>query len=108
MQAEKRAAAAEVLAGVFPLTDRACRLALRAVMAAARGVEAGGVRVGHWEGVGCTLTAAAGVVGRVEGVAWSVLVPGRQVAFHPRAAGPPGDGAAGAVDGGLARRAAGR
>ncbi|MEU0309128.1 DUF2397 family protein [Streptomyces cyaneofuscatus] len=105
VEAEKRAAAAEVLAGVFPLTDRACRLALRAVMAAARGVEAGGARVGHWEGVGCTLTAVRGVVGRVDGVAWSVLVPGRQVAFHPRAAGPPGDGAAGAAGGGRVQAA---
>ncbi|MGW3387348.1 DUF2397 family protein [Streptomyces cinereoruber] len=99
VEAERRAAAAEVLAGVFPLTDRACRLALRAVMAAARGTEAGGVRVGHWDGVSCTLTAARGVVGRVEGVAWSVLVPGRQVAFHAQTAGGPGDGAVAAVCG---------
>ncbi|CUM35537.1 hypothetical protein BN2537_39 [Streptomyces venezuelae] len=73
------------------------------MMAAARGAEAGGARVGHWEGVSCTLTAAQGVVGRVEGVAWSVLVPGRQVAFHPQAAGGPGDGTDAAVRGGQAQ-----
>ncbi|OXZ01511.1 hypothetical protein BEH93_30380 [Streptomyces sp. 2R] len=55
--------------------------------------------------MGCTLTAVRGVVGRVDGVAWSVLVPGRQVAFHPRAAGPPGDGAAGAAGGGRVQAA---
>lgn len=94
VEAQRRAAAAEVLAGEFPLSDRACRLALRAVMAAAQGSEAGGVRVGYWQGVGCTLTAAQGVVGRIDGVEWSVLVPGRQVAFHPQAPGGPGSGEA--------------
>ncbi|MFD9047211.1 DUF2397 family protein [Streptomyces zaomyceticus] len=90
--AERRAAAAEVLAGVFPLSDRACRLALRAVMAAARGAEMDGVRAGCSEGVVCTLTGVEGAVGRVDGVTWSVLVPGRQVAFHPQAAGGPAGG----------------
>ncbi|MFE1764068.1 DUF2397 domain-containing protein [Streptomyces angustmyceticus] len=86
VEAEQRAAVAEVLAGVFPLSDRACRVALRAVMAAARGVQVGGVRAGRVGGVGCVLTAVEGALGRVDGVGWSVLVPGRQVAFHPEAA----------------------
>ncbi len=86
VEAEQRAAVAEVVAGVFPLSDGACRLALRAVMAAARGVEVGGVRAGRAGGVGCVLTAVEGALGRVDGVGWSVLVPGRQVAFHPEAA----------------------
>ncbi|MEU1223065.1 DUF2397 family protein [Streptomyces microflavus] len=81
-EAKRRAAVAEILAGVFPLSDRACRVALHAVTAAARGVERDGERTGGAQGVGCTLTAAPGVVGRVDGVTWSVLVPGRQIAFH--------------------------
>ncbi|GHE11922.1 hypothetical protein GCM10010339_73360 [Streptomyces alanosinicus] len=85
VEAEQREAVAEALAGVFPLSDRACRVALRAVMAAARGVEVGGVRAGQVGGVGCVLTAVEGALGRVDGVGWSVLVPGRQVAFHPEA-----------------------
>lgn len=52
-------------------------------MAAARALEDSAGRIGQAEGVGCTLVAAAGVVGRVEGVRWSVLVPGRRVLFHP-------------------------
>ncbi|MFJ1610411.1 DUF2397 family protein [Streptomyces sp. NPDC088253] len=83
IRAGQRAAVAEVLAGVFPLSDRACRVALQAVMAAARGAEAGGVRAGRAGGVGCVLTAVEGALGRVDGVSWSVLVPGREVAFHP-------------------------
>ncbi|MEE1806770.1 hypothetical protein [Streptomyces sp. BE133] len=86
-EAERRAAVVEILAGVFPLSDRACRVALRAVTAAARGVERDGGRTGRAEGVGCTLTAAPGVVGRVDGVTWSVLVPGRQIVFHREGVG---------------------
>ncbi|MDL5198613.1 DUF2397 family protein [Streptomyces sp. ALI-76-A] len=82
-EARHGAAVAEVLAGAGPLSDAACRLALRAVMAAARALEDSAGRIGQAEGVGCTLVAAAGVVGRVEGVRWSVLVPGRRVLFHP-------------------------
>ncbi|MFG2489393.1 DUF2397 family protein [Streptomyces virginiae] len=85
-EAEQRLAVAEVLSGVVPLSDRACRVALRAVMAAARGADVDGTRTGRAGGVGCTLTADEGVLGRVEGVSWSVLVPGRQVAFRPEVA----------------------
>jgi hypothetical protein len=80
-QARHGAAVAEVLAGGGPLTEDACRLALRAVMAAARAQEGPGGRTGQAGGIGCTLVAAAGT-GRVEGVRWSVLVPGRRVLFH--------------------------
>ncbi|WTO32885.1 DUF2397 domain-containing protein [Streptomyces achromogenes] len=82
-QAEHAGAVAEVLAGAGRLSERACRLALRAVMAAARAPEDAGGRVGEAEGVGCTLTAVEGVVGRVDGVRWSVLVPGWRILFHP-------------------------
>ncbi|AEY86852.1 hypothetical protein SHJG_1576 [Streptomyces hygroscopicus subsp. jinggangensis 5008] len=58
-------------------------MALRAVMAAARAPEDAAGRIGQAEGVGCTLTAVEGVVGRVDGVRWSVLVPGRRILFHP-------------------------
>ncbi|MFE6631675.1 DUF2397 family protein [Streptomyces rochei] len=84
-QARHGAAVAEVLAQGGPLSEEACRLALRAVMAAARAPEGPGGRTGQAEGIGCTLVAAAGT-GRVEGVRWSVLVPGRSVLFHLPAA----------------------
>jgi hypothetical protein len=82
-QAELRAAAGEVLAEVRPLSDRACRVALKAVIAAVQAPEFGGRRTGQAGEVGCTLTAQDGTVGRVEGARWSVLVPGRRVLFHP-------------------------
>lgn len=82
-QAELRAAAAEVLAGAGPLTDRACRAALKAVVAAVQAPEDSGCRTGQAGEVGCTLTVREGAVGRVEGHRWSVLVPGRWVVFHP-------------------------
>ncbi|MFJ3214181.1 DUF2397 family protein [Streptomyces flaveolus] len=81
------AAVAEVLAGGGgPLSEDACRLALRAVMAAARAPQDAAGRVGQAEGVGCTLVAAPEVTGRVDGVRWSVLVPGYRMLFHPPAA----------------------
>ncbi|MFE6022885.1 DUF2397 family protein [Streptomyces sp. NPDC056441] len=82
-EARHGAAVAEVLAGGGPLSEVACRLALRAVMTAARAPKDAAGRVGQAEGVGCTLVAAAGVVGRVDGERWSVLVPGHKVLFHP-------------------------
>ncbi|MER6334483.1 DUF2397 family protein [Streptomyces sp. NPDC001034] len=82
-QAEHAVAVAEVLAGAGPLSERACRLALRAVLAAARAPEDASGRLGQAEGVGCTLTAVEGMVGRVDGVRWSVLVPGWRILFHP-------------------------
>ncbi|MBT2526979.1 DUF2397 family protein [Streptomyces sp. ISL-99] len=82
-EAEHRAAVAEILAGGGPLSERACRVALKAVMAAVRAPEGPLGRVGQAEGVGCALTVAEGTVGRVEGVRWSVLVPGRRIGFHP-------------------------
>ncbi|MET8768876.1 hypothetical protein [Streptomyces sp. NPDC004658] len=33
--------------------------------------------------MGRTLTAVEGMVGRVDGVRWSVMVPGRRILFHP-------------------------
>ncbi|MFF7887821.1 DUF2397 family protein [Streptomyces sp. NPDC020794] len=89
-EARHGAAVAEVLAGEGPISEDACRLALRAVMAAARAPEAKVGRVGQAQGVGCTLVAAPGVVGRVDGVRWSVLVRGRKVLFHPPVAVVPG------------------
>ncbi|MFF3276049.1 DUF2397 family protein [Streptomyces chrestomyceticus] len=82
-KARHGAAVAEVLAGDGAFSEAACRLALRAVMAAARAPEESAGRIGQAEGIGCTLVAASGTVGRVDGVRWSVLVPGRSVMFHP-------------------------
>ncbi|GGT44402.1 DUF2397 family protein [Streptomyces chromofuscus] len=87
-ESERWAAVAEVLAGGGPLSERACRAALRAVVAAVRAQDSehsDGSRTGQADGLGCTLTMAQGMVGRVEGVRWSVLVPGRRIAFHPPA-----------------------
>jgi hypothetical protein len=77
-----------MLAGGGLLSERACRAALRAVVAAVRAQhseDSDGRRTGQADGLGCTLTAAQGMVGRVEGVRWSVLVPGRRIVFHPPA-----------------------
>ncbi|WP_330481496.1 DUF2397 family protein [Streptomyces sp. NBC_00724] len=86
-RAAQEAAVAEVLAGRQPLSESACRAALKAVIAAVRTPEAEGLRTGSADGLGCTLTAGASGTGRVDGERWSVLLPGRSVGFHlPRSA----------------------
>ncbi|MER5887800.1 DUF2397 family protein [Streptomyces sp. NPDC001941] len=81
-RAEHDAAVAEVMAEQGPLSRGAIRLALRAVLAAARAAEEPSGRTGQAGGIGCTLEPAAGV-GRVDGIQCSVLVAGRRVLFHP-------------------------
>ncbi|MEU9420204.1 DUF2397 family protein [Streptomyces sp. NPDC048272] len=82
-EAAREAAVSEVLAGQGLLSDAACRAALRAVMAAVRVPEKAGRRVGKAGGLGCTLVVESAVTGRVDGLSWSVLLPGRTVRFHP-------------------------
>ncbi|MGW3061745.1 DUF2397 family protein [Streptomyces goshikiensis] len=101
-EAAREAAVAEVLAGRGRLTDAACRAALKAVMAAVRVPETAGRRVGKAGGLGCTLTVEAAVTGRVDGVSWSVLLPGRTVCFHPPGRAPVAGHGAGAGAGTVA------
>jgi uncharacterized protein (TIGR02677 family) len=64
------------------LSEPAARLAMSALMAAARSGPAGPSRTAHRDGVACTLFRAPGSVGALRAPAWRVWLPGRVPIFH--------------------------
>jgi hypothetical protein len=82
--AEHRAALREILAASpgAPLSDTAARVALRALLVAARAGSVGGRRVGEIDGLACTLVHTGVGAGVVAAPTWRAWVPGRVVVFH--------------------------
>lgn len=82
--AEHAAAIEEVLiAGAgASLSERAARVALAALTAAARARSEGGRRVAAHDGLGCTLFHTGAGLGCVIAPTWRVLTPGRVPVFH--------------------------
>lgn len=71
------------------MSDQAGRLALAALMAAARTAASERRRRGVQDGLACTLFDTPGTNGRLVAVAWYVLTPGRTPIFHRPGSTPP-------------------
>ena len=82
--ADHAAAIQEVLnaSGGEALSDRAARVALAALMAAARARSENGRRVAVRDGLGCTLFHTGSAMGHLLAPTWRVLTPGRIPVFH--------------------------
>lgn len=82
-RAEHAAAIEEVLTGACAcLTDRAARVALAALLTAARAVSSSGRRTGVREGLCCTLFWTQSGTGVIVAPTWRILTPGRLPVFH--------------------------
>ena len=73
------------------LSEQAARLALAALLVAARSRPAGPRRTSHRDGLACTLFRVPGSLGVLRAPAWRVWLPGRVAVFHRpgTAAAPP-------------------
>jgi uncharacterized protein (TIGR02677 family) len=82
--AEHAEAICEVLAATSgtPISDRAARVALASLMAAARVSSSNGRRTAIRDGLGCTLFHTGSDEGAVVAPTWRVLTPGRIPVFH--------------------------
>ena len=83
-EAEHAEAIREVLAtpAGTPLSDRAARVALVALLEAVRAASSDGRRTAVRDGLGCTLFHTGAGIGTLVAPTWRVLTPGRIAVFH--------------------------
>jgi hypothetical protein len=80
------------------LSEPAARLALSALMAAARQVPSGPARSAARDGLACTLFFTPGTTGALLAPTWRVWLPGRSPVFHAVGSAVPAPAAPAAVD----------